>query len=645
MTAQEHGFKTEVQQLLDLMIHSLYSHKEVFLRELISNAADALDKARFMDLTRIDLTPAAGEAGIRVEVDEEAGVIVIEDDGIGMTQEEAIQNLGTIAHSGSAAFLKQMAEARESGKETPGLIGQFGVGFYASFMVAERVQVDSLSAMPGAVGVRWQSDGKGSYTVEPIEKEHRGTRITIYLRDEDKSEYGSDGRVRTIIRKHSNFVSWPIRMGDEQVNQAKAIWHEDPKTVPDEEYNQFFRSLVQDWTDPAFRIRFSVDTPLQYTALLFIPGRRPYDLFHPEADRGPRLYAKRVLIDEHARDILPDWLRFVRGVVDSEDLQLNVSREMVQKTPVVRKIREALTKRVLKELQKLAAAPADQEVEEGATTDRERYLNIWRDFGVLLKEGYYHAHEHRETLLALMRFNAVSHADEGGLMSLDEYRAAMPEGQDTIWYITAANRDAAVNSPQLEVFRKRGWDVLVLTDTVDEWMIRELKEVEGVAVKSISLGDLDLGEDDAKEDEEAGADLVGLIPWMKEIFDGEVNDVRASKRLVDSPAVLVDADDTVSSNMERILRQAREQVMTARRVLELNPRHAVVRNLERLRSSGNAQAAEPLARLLLDDALLLEGTVKDPAAIGRRLQALLEQSSAAALAGVSAVATEPPAAS
>ncbi len=628
MTAQEHGFKAEVQQLLDLMIHSLYSHKEIFLRELISNAADALDKVRFLELTRVDLTNAAtDEPGIRITVDEDAGIIVIEDDGIGMTHDEVVNNLGTIARSGSKAFLAELAESADEGKpSTPDLIGQFGVGFYSSFMVATSVQVETLSALPEAEPVLWTSEGRGSYTIDKGSRTARGTRITIQLRDEEKLEYASAGRLTTIVRKHSNFLAWPVFVGEEQANQARAIWHENPSNVQDDDYNEFFRALAQDWTNPDWRLHVSIDSPIQYKALLFIPGRPPYDLFRPESQFGPRLYAKRVLINEHAEDLFPRWLRFIKGVIDSEDIQLNVSREMVQQTPVVRKIRDMLVKRLLKDLGKLAKSDDEDKA--------NLFTGIWRNFGVPFKEGYLQSPEYKDKILPLLRFNALSHDSEDGLMSLAEYKAAMPEGQEAIYYIPALNRDAAVGSPALEILRNKGYDVLLLTDTIDEWLVQAIATFDEVPLKSATQGDLDLGDRDDADDGELG----DLVPWMKDVFGVELSDVRTSGRLVDSPAVLVDADG-ISSNQERILRAANEPVMmTAKRVLELNPKHAVVRNIERLRASGNTEEAEPLARLLLDDALLLEGTVKDPAAIGRRLQALLERSAEAALGGEEATA-------
>ena len=640
MEAVEHGFKAEVQQLLSLMIHSVYSDREVFLRELVSNAADALDKARFLGLTQKDLLEAAHETpAIRISFDEEASTVTIEDDGIGMTQEEVVQNLGTIAHSGTKAFLAQ-AQA-EKGEGTPQLIGQFGLGFYSAFMVADKVEVESRSAQPGSEPVKWSSHGEGTYTLEPGTREARGTAITLHLR-EDATEFGEVSRVQGIVRKHSNFLPWPIEVDGTQANSGKALWVEPASQVSDEEATSFYKSVAMDWQDPARRIHVAVDSPLQYNALLFIPPARPFDLFYPDGAKGPRLYARRVLIEEHARELLPDWLRFVRGVVDSEDIPLNVSREMVQKTAVVRKISDALTKRILKELTRWAdEAPAEPEPPSDEADDdaeepkvKPSFATFWRNFGMLLKEGYYHANRtHGEQLLPLMRFNATSHEDDQGLMSLADYRAAMPEDQDTIWFLTAESRASALASPHLEAFRKRGWDVLLLTDPVDEWLTSTLDTFDEIPLKSVSRGELDLDEDEENE-ETPKADLSEFAPWVMSLLDDQVAEVRASSRLTDSAVVLVDAEDGMSANMERLLRES-QQGMGAlgqtKRILELNPRHPLIRNLVDLRSSGKEETAASLAKMLYDDALLLEGTVTEPAAMGRRLQELLVKASQSAL--------------
>ncbi len=622
MSSTSHGFKAEVQQLLNLMIHSVYSDREVFLRELVSNAADALDKARFTGLTRSDLTAAAhDELGIRITVHDDAKLLVIEDDGIGMTQDEVVENLGTIAHSGTKAFLEQIEEG-----DKPQLIGQFGLGFYSAFMVADKVVVDTLSAEPGSEPVRWISQGEGTYEVEPGDRQHRGTQITLHLR-EDAHEFVDESRVRNIVKRHSDFLPWAIHVGETQANSGKALWVEPPSQVSDEDANAFYKSIAMDWQDPVRRIHVSVDSPIQYSAMLFIPAMRPFSLFDPTAAKGPRLYARRVMIEEHADGLFPDWLRFVRGVVDSEDIQLNVSREMVQKTPVVRKIGEALTKRVLKDLGRWAAEEPDEDAEEKTT-----YPAFWRNFGVLLKEGFYHASgNYGEQLLPLLRFNAMSHDDDKGLISLADYKAAMPEGQDAIWTFGAESREAALASPHLEVFKKRGYDVILLTDPVDEWLTMNLDEYEGIPIKSITRGELDL--DENEDDEQEKTDLSEFAPWVKELLGEQVSAVRESTRLTDSAVVLVDAEEGMSRNMERVLEQTSQgtQGMRAQRVLELNARHPLIRNLAALKAKGADDQAADLARMLYDEALLLEGTVKEPAAMGRRLQALLEKATQAAL--------------
>lgn len=619
MGTQELGFKAEVQQLLNLMIHSVYSDRDVFLRELVSNAADALDKAHFMSLTRSDLVAAGSEdAGIRVSVDADKGIVTIEDDGVGLTEEEAIENLGTIAHSGTKAFLEQLGQEADA----PQLIGQFGLGFYSAFMVAEEVEVESRSVEPDATPIRWTSKGQGTFTLGRGERQTRGTTITLILRDDSK-DFADAMKLRGIVRKHSNFLTWPISVDEEQANSGKALWAEPASQVSDEEANSFYQSIAMDWQEPALRIHLSVDSPLQYHALLFIPQQRPYDLFYPEAPKGPRLYARRVLIDEHAKDLLPDWLRFVRGVVDSEDIQLNVSREMVQKTPVVQKIRKQLTKRILKDLAGFAKRSAAEDHEGPGFED------VWRNFGVLLKEAFYHEKDaFGKQLIPLFRFNAVSHDDGDGLISLADYKAAMADEQDTIWYLCAESREAALASPHLEAFQKKGWDVLLLTEPVDEWMVSALTDFDEVPLKSVSRGELEL---DEEEDDAERADLTGFNPWVAEVLDGVVAEVRASSRLTDSACVLVDAEDGVSGNMERILRQANQEVAASGRALELNPRHPLIKNLAALHSEGKTDAAKPLVRLLYDDALLLEGTVKDAPGIGRRLQDVLEMAARAAM--------------
>lgn len=628
MSATQHGFKAEVQQLLNLMIHSVYSDREIFLRELLSNAADALDKARFLGLTNPELrSPINPERmGIRVIIDEEAGTLTLADDGIGMTEEEANTNLGTIAHSGTRAFLDSHQEAGDS----PDLIGQFGLGFYSAFMVADEVVVETCSGEADAPGVRWTSQGEGTYEVEPWDGQHRGTSVTLRVR-EDSREFLDEARIREIIKRHSNFLPWPIDLGEAQVNSGKALWVESPSQVTEEEATQFYHAIAMDWMPPALRVHMKVDSPLQIAAMLFVPSQRPHDLFYPDMKKGPRLYARRVLIDEYAKDLLPDWLRFVRGVVDSEDVPLNVSREMVQKTPTVRKIRDTVVKRILKELNRFAAAPVPEqpepeEGEENPAPPPQTYADIWRNFGALLKEGYFHERaDWGEQLLPLMRFNTTRHETGDGLCSLAEYREAMAEDQDTIWYLTAESREAALTSPHLEAFKKKGWEVLLLTESVDEWFVQGLETFDDLPVRSVSRGELSLDEDEEHDE------LLAFTPWIQDVLGEVVAGVRSSTRLTDSACVLVDDENGMSANMERILRAANQSTFGgAQRVLEVNPSHPLIQSLAQLHASGDLSTAEPLVRLLYDDALLLEGTVSEPAAMGRRLQALLTEAAASA---------------
>jgi len=623
MSAVELGFKAEVQQLLELMIHSVYSDREVFLRELVSNAADALDKVKFLELTRTDLQPAGSEQhGVRITHDKGARTITIEDDGIGMSEVEIVDLLGTIARSGTREFLAQSGDGTG-----PKLIGQFGLGFYSAFMVADRVVVESRSALPGNDPVRWESGGKGTFTVGKGLREPRGTAVTLTLR-EDAGEFLDGVRLREAVRKHSNFLPWPISVEGEQANSAQALWAEPPSKVTDEQAATFYRSIAMDWQDPARRIHVSVDSPLQYSALLFVPRSRPWDLFYPDATKGPKLYARRVLIEDHAKEVLPDWLRFVRGVVDSEDIPLNVSREMVQKTPIVRKIKEALTKRVLKDL----AEWADEVPPEDAPPDdAPTYTSFWRELGMLLKEGVVHdLPRFGDLLTPLLRFHALSHADESGLLSLADYRKAMPTGQDAIWFLTGESRAAVLASPHLEVFRKKGWDVLLLTDPVDEWLVTRLTTYEGMPLKSVSRGAIDIT---SEVDDSAKAELTDFLPWLEKLLGDRVGGVRPSARLTESAVVLVDAEDALSANMERILKQANQEIgPSAKRILELNPTHPLIRNLADLQKKGREREAAELAELLYDDAMLLEGTVTEPAALGRRLQQFLVQASERALA-------------
>ena len=595
---QTHTFDAEVRQLLDLVIHSLYSDREVFLRELISNASDALDRARVEGL-KTELRAAADEPAIDIRIDPVESTITVEDNGIGLSADEAVEHLGTIAHSGTKAFAKALEEGTQHD-----LIGQFGVGFYAALMVAEHLTVDSLSAQPEVEAVRWSCDGSTQYTIDASERAHRGTSVTLKLK-EDAFDFLDEETLKEVIKRHSEFVRYPIRLNGEQVNEPKALWVRQPSEVSDDEYKDFYRHVTGDWGEPATWKHIHADAPCQYKAVLYIPALAPKDLNYPDGKRPLRLYARRVLIEEEARALLPEYLRFVRGVVDSEDLKLNVSREMVQQTASVKKLGDALVSQVLRHLKKLAKS------------DPEEYQQIWKSYGTALKEGIHNDTKRRDKLVELARFDSTRF-DSAGQVSLAEYVEAMPEGQDTIWFLTGPDRATVARSPLLEGFRKKGWEVLLLTDPVDEWMVSSVPEYEGKKLESGARGELDLDDEDEAEtvlDE----DMVG---WLNGLLSGQVKSVRTSNRLTDSASVLVDDTGDIGSNMARILRQVNKDLPTTMRILEINPTHPMVRTLQRLHESGRNTEAEPIALLLLDQARLVEGQVEDPVALVQRLQTL-----------------------
>ena len=597
-----HNFDAEVRQLLDLVIHSLYSDREVFLRELISNASDALDRARMAGLENPDLRPASGEPGIDIHIDPVDSTITISDNGIGLTSDQAVKALGTIAHSGTKAFAKALAEGAEHN-----LIGQFGVGFYAALMVADHVTVHSLSGDPAAEAITWSCDGSTEYTLGAGTRETRGTDVVLKLR-EDCYDFLDADTLGSIVKRYSEFVSYPIRIAEEQVNEPKALWTRKPQDIEDGEYIEFYKQSCGDWADPATHIHVHADAPVQYKALLFVPAMVPQDLNYSDGRRPLKLYARRVLIVEEARELLPDYLRFVRGVVDSEDIQLNVSRELIQQDRTVKELREQLVNRVLRHLKKLAKK------------DREEFEKIWSDYGAVMKEGFSRrpgdTHDVTDKLTELALFRSTS----AGWTTLAEYLERMPEGQDTIWFLTAPDPQTAARSPHLEGFAKKGWEVLLLTDPVDEWVVQTVQNFEGKTLKAVSRGELDLDEEEVENDDAVLDE--DLVSWLKETLSGSVKDVRISSRLTDSPSVLVDDEHGVSANMQRIMSAMNPGMPMARRVLEINPGHDLVRALGALHQRGRKTEARPLAFLLVDQAQLTEGFMDDPGSLVERLQAL-----------------------
>jgi molecular chaperone HtpG len=616
--AVEMPFQAEVQQVLALVINSLYTHKEVFLRELISNASDALDKARFLQLTRTDVAEQVGEARISIKLDDDARTLTIDDNGVGMTRDEVVQNLGTIARSGSLEFLKSHAEAAKSKDAALQIIGQFGVGFYAAFMVAERVDVHTKSMLPGAEAVTWRSSGAGTFTVAPGEREHAGTEIVLHLKD-DAREYAKGWRVKDIVRKYSDFVHFPIYVADEQANRSRALWTLPRGQVTEEQHAELFRHVTGGGEEekPLLTIHWSVDAPVQFHALLYVPEKAPFDLFQKER-KGPRLYAKRVLIMEDCDKLVPQYLRFLRGVVDSEDLSLNVSREMLQDNRTLQTMEQQIVKQVLKALKELA---------EG---DPDKYLAFYKEFGRVLKEGLAVDWKNLDALSELIRFESMS-TEPGKVISLKQYVAAMPEAQKDIYFVTGVGRRAVEQSPHLEAFRKRGFDVLFLIDPVDEWVVKSLVNYDKKRLQSVAHGDIDLGEaPEQKQDEEESAAAVEAV---KLALGDKVKDVRASKRLTDSASVLVAAEGDPGANFERIMRMVDQGAgPETKRILELNPAHPIVKNLSALakKDAASPKIAE-WSELLLDQALLAEGVVQDPAKLVKRIQDLLTQVSGAAI--------------
>lgn len=638
---ETHRFEADVRQILDLVTHSLYSDREIFLRELVSNASDALDRARFIGLQRSDLLPVDGEPGIHITVDKGLGTVTIEDDGIGLTEAEAIEALGTIAHSGTRKFA---AAVKEKGENAEGLIGRFGVGFYSSFMVADRVVVDSLSALPDATPVRWVSDGGEGYRIEESDRSRRGTKVTLHMRL-DATDFLDGDKLKEIVRKHSDFVSWPVTVDAARANQEQALWTRSPQDITDEEYDNFYKHITGDWQEPLIRLHVQADAPLQFQAVLFIPKHRPWEMDRLDFKPGLRLYQKRVKVLDQAESLMPRYLRFVRGIVDAPEAELNVSREILQQTPVLRAIKAQLTKRVLKKLR------------EVSNKDRAAYDAFWAEFGHILKEGIAEDTEHKDALVGLLRFRSTRSlvvpeassaaepaqeivGEDGEVAetpelptpsvwrSLAEVKSDLKDGQDTIWYLADADKDRIANSPVLEGFKKRNWEVLLMDDPVDEWVAMHVRTFENTPLKSASHGELP--QEEASDDPVAKAareQATPLAGWMERILGGQVAEVRLSTRLTDSPAVLVDQEGAMSANLERILRAANQKVGATRRVLEINPEHPMVKNLARLQGEGK-EGIEPFARLLLDYANIAEGRLEDAEGFTKRLQGLLERASA-----------------
>jgi molecular chaperone HtpG len=609
-------FQTEAKQLLHLMIHSLYSHKEVFLRELISNASDALDKLRFEALTDASLGGGA-ELAVRVKLDKAAKTITISDNGIGMTRDEVIENLGTIARSGSKAFLEKMTGDQRSDSN---LIGQFGVGFYSVFMVAGSVKVVTRRAGGDAGAVMWESSGESSYTLSGAEREGHGTDVIIYLKD-DEIEYAEAWQARSLIKKYSDFIAFPIYLpndkGEEEaVNQTKPLWLRAASEITPEQYEEFYHQALGGHGKPLCTMHNKAEGVLEYSSLLFIPAQPAFDLFSYERKHGVKLYVKRVFIMDNCKELLPEYLRFVRGVVDSEDLPLNVSREMLQKNATMERISKALVSKILGKLKELAES------------EPQAYKDFWKNFGAALKEGLHSDYENRDKLLELARFQSSMGDTADDLASLKQYVGRMREDQKEIYYITAETRDIAQKSPHLEIFRAKSIEVLYLVDPIDEWVIGGINNYEGKPLKPVNRGDLDLGplgKEEAEKQEAAKSELRGLSGRIKEILADLVEDVRVTSRLKDSPACLVAGANAAGAHIEKIMKAMGQEVPAAKRVLEINAEHPIIVNIN-ARNAENPAAPEleDWVRLLYDGALIAEGRpAEDPAAYSKRVNAML----------------------
>ncbi|OZB33084.1 MAG: molecular chaperone HtpG [Pseudomonas sp. 34-62-33] len=624
------GFQTEVKQLLHLMIHSLYSNKEIFLRELISNASDAADKLRFEALAKPELLEGDAELKIRLSFDKDAKTVTLEDNGIGMSREEVITHLGTIAKSGTADFLKNLSGDQ---KKDSHLIGQFGVGFYSAFIVADEVEVFTRRAgLAAAEGVHWSSKGEGEFEVANVEKAERGTRIVLHLKSGEE-EFADGWRLRNIVKKYSDHIALPIELpkehyGEEKdkpaevewetVNRASALWTRPRTEIKDEEYQEFYKHVGHDFENPLTWSHNKVEGKLEYTSLLYVPGRAPFDLYHREAPKGLKLYVQRVFIMDQADQFLPLYLRFIKGVVDSNDLSLNVSREILQSGPVIDSMKSALTKRVLDMLEKLAKDKPDD------------YKTFWKAFGQVLKEGPAEDFANKEKIAGLLRFASTAGEGDEQSVSLADYLGRVKEGQDKIYYLTGESYAQIKNSPHLEVFRKKGIEVLLLTDRIDEWLMSYLTEFDGKQFVDVARGDLDLGKLDSEEDKKAQEEVAkakeGLIERLKGALGEQVAEVRVSHRLTDSPAILAIGEQDLGLQMRQILEASGQKVPDAKPIFEFNPAHPLI---ERLDAEPDEDRFTDLSHILFDQAALAAGdSLKDPAAYVQRLNKLLVELSA-----------------
>lgn len=612
------GFQSEVKQLLHLMIHSLYSNKEIFLRELISNASDAADKLRFKALENANLYEGDAELGVRISVNKDEGTLTIADNGIGMTRDEVIDNLGTIAKSGTKAFLASIGS--EQAKDSQ-LIGQFGVGFYSAFIVADKVIVKTRAAGVNAdEAVMWESSGEGEYTISDITKEQRGTEITLHLR-KDEHDFLDDWRIRDIISKYSDHISLPVEIQTkeddevkwEKVNKAQALWTRSKSEISDDEYKEFYKHISHDFSDPLTWSHNRVEGKQEYTSLLYIPSKAPWDMWNRDHQHGLKLYVNRVFIIDDAEQFMPNYLRFVKGLIDSNDLPLNVSREILQDSKITQNLRNACTKRVLQMLEKLAK------------DNNEQYQQFWNEFGLVLKEGTGEDFANRESIAKLLRFASTHNDSELQTVTLEDYISRLQEGQEKIYYITADNYIAAKNSPHLELFRKKGIEVLLLSERIDEWMMNYLTEFDGKTFQSVSKADESLEKladtEETEQQKQAEKELQPFVERVKTLLGEQVKEVKLTHRLTDTPAVVTTDANEMTTQMAKLLAAAGQKAPEVKYTLELNPEHAIIKRITTINDDVEFQE---WAELLLDQALFAErGTLTDPNRFIQRMNKLL----------------------
>ena len=610
-----HKYQAEMQKLLEILVHSLYTEREIFLRELVSNASDALSKVQLTTLTEEKVLNKNAELQVTITFDEDKRMIVIDDSGCGMTKDELVENLGTIANSGTLKFLQQ---SQAENKSVENLIGQFGVGFYSVFMVADRVELTTRSWQVDGQAWQWSSEGGGQYEIIPVDYEQRGTRVKVFLK-EDAKEFCSEWRLESIIKKYSNYLPFPVKVKDKTINQVKAIWTQSKSEVKDDEYKEFYKQISHSQQEPFHHLHFNIDAPIQYYALLYFPESVGNEVLYARESKDIALYAQKVLIQSGNTHLLPSYLRFVQGVVDSEDLPLNVSRESVQKNALIEKINNSLTLRVLKELQLIA----DQNV--------EKYGKFWQQYGTLLKEGVSSDFKNKKRLMDLLRFNSSISEDSSMDVTLKDYVSRMREEQKDIFYVTGGSREAILHNPNLEYFRKQGLEVLFLTDHIDDFMVTDMREYDGKSLKNISQGDIDgINDNDmsAPESSLSKEEKSDILAFFKKQLKDRVNDVTDSKRLVDSPCSLVTPKDGMTAQMEKMMKMMDQKFKGEKRNLEVNMSHPIIQNLsEILQKNKKHPFLIDSVEQLYDNSLLVEGLLENPVQILSRYQKFIESAS------------------